>query len=353
MTGNGSGLDAQLGTKTESTVGTLASPVTQFFPFNSAELTYEPTYIENSGIMAGSRVKDIGQVAIDRKAASGKITIPAMYKGFGWWMKFILGSTANPVTDGTLAYKQVHTPGPLRGLSFTAQVGKPQPSDGVVKPHTYRGCKVTAWTLTIQDNAVTTLEVDVDAWDEDTVTALASASYPAGNKMFHAGQVNALTTVNNDAGTAVTYATSEMSVTGGVAVPSAVTKLTITGKATLATDRYGLGGSGVKKEQLEKDYFDLTGTFEGEYDAATWETPFVAGSTIALQCTHTSVDVIESAKPYLLDIIIPAAKVTKAPAPVSGPDIVGVSGEFSIYDPKLTNLSPIQIKLRSTDSTAW
>jgi hypothetical protein len=132
-----------------------------------------------------------------------------------------------------------------------------------------------------------------------------------------------------------------------------VTKLTISGQATLATDRYGLGNAGVKKEQLETDFFAITGAFEGEYDASTWETPFTAGSTIALQCTSTTTDLIESGKPYLLDVIIPAAKITKAPAPVSGPGIVSVSGEFTVYDPRQTNLSPIQIKLRSTDTAAW
>src|SRR6266702_6600444 len=122
----GSGLDAQLGTKTETTVGTLSTPVTQFFPFDSSSLTYDPGYIEGSGLLAGIRFKDVSQAAIARKSAMGKIEIPVMAKGFGWWLKHLIGSTANPALIASTAYKQVHVPGGLRGLSFTAQVGKPE-----------------------------------------------------------------------------------------------------------------------------------------------------------------------------------------------------------------------------------
>src|SRR5712691_9270136 len=96
----GAGLDSQFGTKTETTVGALNTPVTQFFPHNMAGLTFDPTYIEGTGLTAGSRFKDLAQVGIARKSATGKVEIPIMMKGFGWWMKHILGSVlaqANPV----------------------------------------------------------------------------------------------------------------------------------------------------------------------------------------------------------------------------------------------------------------
>lgn len=346
------GLDGQLGTKTETTVGTIAAPVTQFFPFNSADISFDPSYIDNPGIMAGARFKDINQAGIARKSATGKIQIPVMMKGFGWWMKHILGSIANPALDGTLSYKQIHIPGGLKGLSFTTQLGKPEPGTGTIQPRTYNGCKITDWTLTFADNAITTLDISVDAWNEGSVTGLATASYPTGSYAFNFANVTAFTTVNNDAGSAVTYSAGEMTVVGGVAVPSIATKFTLTGKATLATDRYGLGNAGIKKEQLETDFFDITGTFEGEYDATTWDPPFVAGSTVAMQVTSTGPN-IEAGKPYLLDCIIPACKITKAPAAITGPDIVSVKGEFSVYDPKQTNIAPIQLKLRSTDTAAW
>jgi hypothetical protein len=342
----GTGLDAQFGTATETTVGTKAT-VTKFFPFNSAALTAEPSYIENAGIMAGQRIRGISQVAISRYTASGKFEIPVMMKGFGWWLKHILGSTANPASDGTLAYKQVHTPGGLKGLSFTAQVGKPQPSDGAVKALTYYGCKITDWDLTLADNAITLLSGTIDSWNEDSATALATASYPTGNLPFSFANVTAFTT-----GGTVSSAGGEMSIASGVAVPSVVTKFTLSGNASMATERYGLGNAGIKREQLEEDFFQITGALEAEFDQTTWANPLVAGTTVPLQITSTGPN-IESGKPYLMDIILPACKITKAPAEVSGPGIVSVSAEFTAYDPETAGQSACQIKLRSTDSVAW
>lgn len=344
----GSGLDAQLGTKTETTVGTLATPVTQFFPVNTAELTFTPSYIEGSGLMAGQRFKDVSQAGIVRKDAGGKIEIPVMSKGFGWWMKHILGSQgglSNPTVIATTAFKQVHVPGGLRGISFTAQIGKPEPGTGTVKARTYNGCKVSDWDLTLQDNALTLLSMTVDAWNEDTATALATASYPASNQVFNFSHVTAFKT-----GGTPTTTSGVCSIAGGVTVPSVATKMSLTGKATLADQRYGLGNAGIKKEQLESDYFMLTGSFEGEFDSVTWEPPFLAGSTIALQVDSSFGDA-GSGNPYLLSIIIPAAKITSAPAVVSGPDLVRVSGQFNVYSDGVN--APVQITLVSTDSAAW
>lgn len=346
----GAGLDAQLGTKTESTVGTIAAPVTQFFPFNTAELTFTPSYIDNPGITAGARFKNVSQVGIARKTASGKIQIPIMSLGFGWWMKHILGSTANPVIIAAgPSYKQIHTPGGLRGLSFTSQLGKPEPGTGVIQPRTYNGCKVTDWTITLADNAISLLDMTVDAWNEDTVPALATATYPTANLAFNFANVATFKT-----GGTPTTASGETTITGGVAIPSVVTNLTLTGKATLDTTRYGLGNAGVKKEQLEADFFSITGAFTGEFDATTWEGVLRSGASVAIQCDSTIPNPADGTNPFLFSIIIPTVKVDSAPAPISGPGVVTVSGTFTVYDPGDGVNPPIQIKLvNSTDITAW
>lgn len=341
----GAGLDAQFGTKTETTVGTENVPVTNFFPFNSTELAFAPSYIDNPGIMAGVRFKDVAQVGIVRKAASGKIDLPVMMKGFGWWMKHLIGSTANPVLNTGSAYKGVYQPSGLRGLSFTAQVGKPEPGTGTVRALTYYGCKLTDWDLSFQDNAITGLSATIDAWNEDGVPALATASYPTGNLAYNFSHVTAF----NVGGTATTTS-GVCSISGGTAVPSVVTKFDLIGKINLETARYGLGNAGVKKEQLENDFFDLSGTFSGEYDSTTWDSPFRNGTTTAIQITSTG-PVISTGAPYLLDIIIPAAKINSAPAVVSGPGLVTVSGGFQVYSDGVN--PPVQITIQSTDSTAW
>jgi hypothetical protein len=346
----GGGLDAQFGTKIETTVGTEAIPVTNFFPFNSSELAFSPSYIDNPGLMAGVRFKDVNQVGLVRKAASGKFEVPVMMKGWPWWLRQAIGSTTttNPLSTPTLitgsAYKQVHWPGGLRGITFTTQVGKPEPGTGNIKPLTYYGCKLNDWELTFADNAITLFSGTIDAWNEDNAPVLAAASYPSGNQAWNFSHVN----VFNVGGTAST-ASNVCSISGGTTVPSVVTKFSLAGNAALANERFGLGNAGVKKEQLENDFFSLSGTFEGEYDSTTWDSPFRNNTTVALQVTSTGPAIGSSN--YMIDIVIPAAKINSAPAVVSGPDLVKVSGGFQVYSDGVN--PPIQITIISTDSAAY
>jgi hypothetical protein len=340
----GTGLDAQLGVKDEVTVGTSVVP-DHFYNFNSADLAFDPSFIDGSGIQAGRKFKSINQSGLARKSSTGKIEIPVMFTKFGWWWKHLIGSAGVPVIIGAgPAYKQIHTPGGLRGVSFTTQLGKPQAVDGVVKPFTYPGCKITDWDLTIEDNSNTMLSFSVDGWDEDTVTALATASYPTGAQIWSYSHVNAF-----KIGGTPTTAAGETTIASGVAVNSVVTSMTLSGKNTLAADRYGLGNAGLKKEQLEVDFTSITGTFKGEFNVADWQTAWVGHNTVALQIDSQG-PIITGSDRYLLSIIIPAAKITKAPAVVSGPGIVTVDGEFMVYDPDDGSNPAIQIKYVSTDT---
>ena len=342
----GSGLDAQIGFGTEATVGTGIT-VNKFTTFNSADLSFDPTYLEGTGLQSGRRYKSVNQVGIARRSATGKVEVPVMTKGFGWYWQHLIGSagTASVVTGGTLAYEQYHTPGPLWGKSFTTQVGKPEPATGTVKPFTYNGCKALDWTLTFQDNAKTLLDFTVDAWDESTATALATATYPTNNTQWDFSNVTAF----NIGGTPTTTS-GKTTVSGGSPVTAVVTSLSLAGKNNLSNQRYGLGSAGVKREQLENDFHEITGTFKAEYSSTNFVNQFDAGSSTTLQITNTGA-IIESSTHYLIDIILPAVKITKAPVVVSGPDLVTVDGEFTVYDPDDGSNPPIQIHIISTDAT--
>jgi len=342
----GSGLDAQFGAKDETTVGTQVV-VDRFFDFNSADLTLDPTYIEGVGLQAGRKFKSVNQVGIARRSATGKIEVPVMTQGFGWFWKHFIGSdgTAAVVSGGTTAYEQYHTPGDLLGKSFSCQVGKPEPDTGVVKPFTYRGCKVLDWDLTFEDNAKTLCTFTVDAWDEDTAAALAAASYESGNLQWDFAQVTAF----NIGGTAST-SSGVTTLAGSSPVSAVVTSLSFSGKNALSNERFGLGNAGIKKEQLENDFTAITGSFKAEYNSANFVDEFSQGTSTALQITCTG-NVIESSTNYLLDIIVPTVKITKAPVAVSGPDLVMVDGEFTVYDPDDGSNPPIQIHIISTDTT--
>jgi len=341
----GSGLDAQFGCKNESTVGTKVT-VDRFFNFDSSALTFEPTYLDGVGLQAGRKYKSVNQTGIARRSASGQVQIPVMTKGFGWFWQHFIGSagTAVVTSGGTLAYDQYHTPGPLLGKSFTAQVGKPEPRTGTVKPATYNGCKVQDWSLTFADNAKTMASFTVDAWDEDTVTSLAVASYPTNNVQWDFSNV----TVFNIGGTPATSG-GKTTISGGAAVQAVVTSLTLTGTNSMANQRYGLGNAGTKKEQLENNFVNIAGSFKAEFDSSNFLTQFAAGTSTALQITSVG-SIIESSTHFTLDIILPTVKITKAPVAVTGPDIVTMDGEFTVYDPDDGSNPPIQVHIISTDT---
>ncbi|MGH7239683.1 MAG: phage tail tube protein [Candidatus Saccharimonadales bacterium] len=341
----GSGLDAQVGVKTEATVGTAVT-VDRFFDFDTAELVLEPSYIEGTGLQAGRKFKSVNQVGIARRTATGKFQVPVMQKGYGWFWKHFIGSTGTAVvvSGGTLAFEQYHTAGDLSGISFTTQIGKPEPDTGTVKPFTYNGCKITDWDLTFADNALTVGTFTVDGWDEDTAPALASASYATDNVQWSFADVSVF-----KIGGTPTTTSGVTSISGGVNVSSVVSQVVLTGKNNLKIDRFGLGNAGIKKEQLEVDFTSITGTFTAEYNSADFQSEFEAGTTTSLQLDSIG-PVIESTTNYKLSVILPAIKITKAPAVVSGPGLVTVAGEFMVYDPDDGSNPPIQIHIVSTDT---
>ena len=343
MAGIGSGLDAQFGVKIESVVGTGESAVTRFYEITDADPTLTPTYIASDGIRAGARFRRIAQVGISKVSAGGTFTLPFTKKNMGYLFKPILGSVATAAvhSGGTLAFDQIHKPGALRGISFTSQVGKPEPATGTVVPFTYNGCKVTDWEIDIADGSETMLKFTVDAWNETSATALTAASYIAGNDTWNFADVSTF-----KIGGTPTTAAGLCSIAGGSAIASVVTSFTLKGTNTMAIDRYGVGNAGIKAEQLETDFCAISGDFSGEFNKAQFYDHFQAGDTVALQIDHVG-EIIETATHYTMSIIVPAAKITDHSASVSGPGLVSVSGTFTAYDDEVN--APVQIYLISTD----
>lgn len=337
----GSGLSAQIGFAEEATVGT-AVPVTRFLEFNSESLSWEPTFIEGVGLRAGTKHKRASRVVQSRVTAAGSVEMDFATRGMGLLVKHMLGSAGTATLLGSGAYRQVHQPGDFTGLSLTTQVGRPQ-TDGTVKPFTYNGCKVSGWEFSCSDGELATLSLDLDAWNETTATALATASYTAGSEVFHFAQASLFKL----GGTAST-ASGVVSVAGGTTVSSIVRGITVSGSTPMATERYGLGNAGVKKEQIENATPGITGTIETEFtNQAEIYDLFKANTTTALQLTFTG-SLIGGAYYNTLDIIIPALKFKTAPVNVDGPDIVSMNVDFEAYSDG-TN-APIQIALTSADA---
>lgn len=339
----GTGLDAQVGFAAESTVGTAVT-VTKFVEFNSESLTWEPTFVEPTGLRVGRKFKRVNRLVQSRKTVSGGFEFEWPTKGAGLLIAHALGSSATPVQiAATSAYSQIHTPGGLVGKSLTIQVGRPEPS-GTVRAHTYRGCKITSWEFMLSDSEIAKFSLEVDGWDESTATALATASFPTGAEVFNFQQA-----VLKLGGTAST-ASGEMSIAGGTAVTTVISEISIKGENPLATERFGIGNAGVKREQLENDYPTITGSLSAEFNRTELYDLIKNNTTTAVELTMTGSAIpTGGGNNFSLSFIMPAVKLKAAAPTVEGPDVVQMSTDFEAYDDE-TN-APLQIKIVSSDTS--
>jgi hypothetical protein len=340
----GSGLSAQVGFKAEATVGTEVV-VDKFAEFLSESLSYSATWQRSAGLRAGQAYTRSGRMVITAHDVAGDLTVEYADRGMGTLWKHALGSTiTTPTLIATTAYKQIHIPGPKTGMGLTIQVGRPQ-TDGVVKAHTFRGCKCTAWEFSCSDGEIAQFSLTLDGWQENLATALAVASYPATSSVFSFKDA----TVLKLGGTAATAA-GETTITSGVTATTVFTGFTIRGETPLATSRRGLGNAGVKREQIENDRPTVTGTMEGEYTSQSEIYALVkSGAATAMEVVFDNGVDAGSSNTFKVSFVLPAVKFSSGSVNVDGPDIIGQSVDFEALD---DGTNPVlQVKLVSTDST--
>lgn len=339
----GTGLDAQIGFAAESTYGTAVT-VTRFLEFRSESIAFQPTWLEPTGLRPGRKHKRVNRVVQSRKAVAGDVTLEHATKGMGLLWAHALGSSGTATQIGlTTAYQQIHTPGDKLGKSLTVQVGRPQPSDGVVKPFTFAGMKVTGWSFSVTDGEIPSLTLNFDGRDETTATALASPSYTAGSAVFNFSQATL------KLGGTATTSSGLIGVSGNTAVATVIRSVSMSGETPLATERFGVGNAGLKSQPLENDTPTVTGTLEAEFSQAELYDVFKNQTTTAIVLEFTgATDAITTGHTYTLRLTIPAAKLKSAAPAVGGPDIVAMSTGFEAYDDE-TN-APFEVYIKSTDT---
>jgi hypothetical protein len=341
----GSGLDAQLGYKLETAVGTAVT-VDKFLEFNAETFDFDPGFIEPEGLRAGTKFKRGSRLVQSRKMVSGGIDLNYATRLMGGLWKLALGSsvtTPTVVTAGQ-SFSQVHQTGDLLGKSATFQIGRPEPSTQVVKPHTIFGCKCTGWEWSVADNETAKFHLDFDGWDEATATALATAAYLSPVGEFNFSQASAFSIGGTIGGA------NPLTYTGGTAVQAIVKSISFSGDNALATERFGLGNAGVKKEQLENGIPTITGSLEAEYLQSEWYAPFKANTSTSLNLKLEGGVIGTSTDKDTIEFIVPQIRIKNVTPQVSGPDLVSSTVEFEVYSDGTNN--PFQVKLISGDSTA-
>lgn len=348
----GSGLSAQVGLKAETTVGTEVV-VDTFFEILDEGMQWQPTWLRGQGLRAGFLGTRVTRVTQSRFTVTGDLNMEHPDRGhMALVWKHCLGSAITiPIQIGaTTAWQSVIIPSTTvgkTGLGLTIQVGRTQP-DGTARAHTYYGCKVVAWEFTCSDNDIAKLKVTFDGWSENTATALATAAYTANQGIFSFEDVVA--SAFTLGGTPSTGGSpSQVTIATGVPVVTVVKGVTITGTTPLATDRYGLGNAGIKKEQINNGLTTYVIKLDAEYTSRTELYDLLkANTTTAFQLDFAQGDA-GSSNPFRLSFIAPACKVTDGAPSVNGPDLVGQSVTLEAFEDG-TN-AQFQVRIVSTDVT--
>lgn len=377
------GLSAQIGYATESTVGTPVT-VTAFVPLLSETLSQDKTRLESSGIIAGRRVLTSNQWNGGNVTVSGSVQHELYNRGLG---KLFTAMFGDVTTTGAGPYTHTFTPGDLVGDALTVQVGRPA-TNGTVYPFTYAGMKVSSWEIACAQGEIATIGLDLVGQREfayrqvtDGVTTSGSAAISSSTAAFSTDDVgkpisgtgipSGATIASVTSATAATLSANatatgtSITFTIGVALASAsypasikplkfnhaaitiggssvnVMSLSISGDNGLNADRRFLGSQYIS-EPLEASLRNYSGTVDIEFTDLTQYTRFVAGTEAALVASFTSgADSVTITTNVRFDGSTPQ---------VAGPEILSQSLPFKCVASS-TDASAITVALINSDST--
>lgn len=295
-------INTQLGIAAESTYGTAVT-VSRFFPFASESINRETGRVQTKGHRTGQRVDRLDGRTPYTTGAAGSVELPVYGRGFGIWLRQMLGSVATSgPTDS--AYTHTATVGAMTS-SFTAQVNRPFGAGGTTdQAFTWPGGKVTKWELSCEAEGELTFKADVVFSDEVTATALATATYPASAECL-------------------TWVQAQATI-GGTQIP--ITKWTVSCDNKLKTDRLYLRNDTRRREPVEEDHREITVELECDWDDLTQYSRFTsatqAGLSAAIVCTSQANTLLGASSRAGMTITLPAVSFDEVGTNVSGPGMM-------------------------------
>ena len=320
------GIAAQLGIKEETTHGTPVV-VDRFYEIVSAPFALTIERMESAGLRAGTRVLRSDRWVAGAKSATGTVNMEVANKSMGLWLKHMFGTiaTTQPDAGGSpTVYDHTATPGDLP-VGLTIQVGVPDET-GAVQPYTYEGCVVESWELGATVGEIGKLTASIDAEDEKTATALASASYPTGL-------------------TLLTFVEATLDIAG---TTTDVKSFTVAGSNSLETGR-GKLGSALRKKPAETTQREYTGTVDAYFNGLTAYNRFVTGTEAALVARFTGAT-IAGVYTYELTVTMNVRFDGDTPT-VDGPDEIMQPLTFKCLDTGAGPSTAISALYRTTDTT--
>jgi hypothetical protein len=329
-----SGSLTQLGIINEATYGTAVA-VTKFYEIVSEDLkgNYERTQAE---ALSSAFVDRADRFAISQKGASGTIEFEPLTKGFGHWLRYMMGTVVTSGPSETTVYTHTGTIGSLTGRNLTVQVGRAQ-EDTVVKPWTYEGGKVMEWELSNSVDQTLRCSVTLDFEKESNPDAPAGAYVLATNVPVTGAEV-------------FTWAGATISVGGS---PVEVDDLSIKVDNALNADRWYLNQGAPKREPIQDGKRMIDWSFKTTYANNTfWEKVSSAtnsGSYAVIEAKWNGLTLLGSTIYPNITVTIPVARFDEGGPSVDGPGMLEqtFSGK-GLFD---GTLSPITVAVQSADVT--
>lgn len=247
------GLGGQWGYVSETNPGTLVT-VDKFLPVTNSKIKQEPERLDSQGIRAGRLVTAAWKPG--RTVVAGTVETELWNTDVAALFKHMFGAVSTATNGGQWNY--TYTPADLTGKAVTIQAGKPDIT-GTVRPFTYGGCKVGAWTISAEVGEIAMLSLDIVGMTETNGVALAPASYDATLKPF----------VFTEASLAIAGTTN-----------NTVQSVELNGNNGL-TDRFRLGAA-TSREYLQNGFREYTGTATIDFESLTQYNRFINGDEAAL-----------------------------------------------------------------------
>ncbi|GAA4358412.1 phage tail tube protein [Angustibacter luteus] len=325
----GSGIGGSFGISDETVYGTYVAPA-RFYEANSAPLKRNKTVVQRSGLAAGRLVRAAGGRSVTDTNGEGTVTLEVVQKSMGLLLKHIFGGVVTPVQQAaTTAYLQTHLLVDNAGRFFSAQAGVPMTS-GTVYPSTGVGTKITDAEFSCGRGEYLTAALTLDCQDVVDSQTLAAPSYPTGLKAFN-----------------FKHSTLKIGAFGSEAAVDGVSKVSFKMTRPQKTDRVYAGNAGLKKEPIQNDLVDLTGTIETDFVNRTdFADRFAADTPFSLIWEFVGAN-IASTYYETFRIKLPAVYLDTDTPTLEGPDVVSPSFNFTALN-DLTN-APVTCEYMSVD----
>lgn len=274
-----SGLSNQLGYAAQGAYDTVAT-VTRFLEYESEGLDVDKRVLRTKPSNRLHQPANRSRHYI--RGGGGPIVIPFMNVGMGLLLKHALGAVSTAHIGSTAEYQHTFTLASDGGYGdwLTFQKGLAD-NTGTVRPFNFIGGKVLSWEFVQEIDANLMFNLGLDFKTAQTITSLASASYPVDQTPL--SFIDATITVDD--------------------VSTCIRSLRFGANRDLDVERICIGN--VKREPVAKGEEAITGTILREFEGTAQYDAWINGTPAALEATWAYGEVEEDGEPFQLVVTIP------------------------------------------------